>query len=121
LLALAREIITSGLPVIVDAAFLKATHRAWFSHLADEFGIPFFIFDIQANPTTMRKRVAARLDTGLDASDAGIAILQHQLATAEPLQDDERTQSITVDMESGMERLSAATLCAPVLEAIDIR
>src|SRR5262249_34592523 len=103
-----------------DAAFLRLEERRRFARLASELGVPFFLFDVQASVDTMRKRVTARSGAGMDASDAGIEVLERQLAFDEPLSDEERVHTITVDTESEMNRVSAATLCAPVSAAMQM-
>jgi len=120
LLSIARKILASGLPVIVDAAMLKSAQRQRFADLASELGIPFFIFDVQAKQETMTYRLAVRANTGLDASDAGTEILERQLTFAEPLSVDESLHAITVDMEGGTDHLSVRSLCAPVSDAIGL-
>jgi predicted kinase len=108
LLRLARTIAYAGWPVIIDAAFLQRWQRDIFAMLADELRIPFFIFDIHTSAAIMRARIATRSDSGNDASDATIAILEQQLALAEPLSLKERSRRIVVDMECGITRASAA-------------
>jgi aminoglycoside phosphotransferase family enzyme/predicted kinase len=118
LLALARLGLAAGFPVIVDASFLASAQRRKFADCASELGIPFFIFDIRASKDTMKRRIAARVGAGLDASDAGADVLARQLARAEPLSAGEQAHAITVDMESGIDLAAAEALCKPVAAAI---
>lgn len=87
---LAREILRGGYSVIVDATFLKADQRQQFSELAAEEGVRFAILDFAADPAVLRQRVAARMTAGGDASDAGLEVLEKQLATAQSLTAAER-------------------------------
>lgn len=118
LLQLARRIVASGWPVIVDAAFLTAAQRKPFALLADTLGVPFFLFDVRAGEATMKQRILAREQADADASDAGIAVLVSQLRNDEPLNADEMRHAIAVDMESGIDSRRVATLCAPVLDIL---
>ncbi|WP_454063686.1 bifunctional aminoglycoside phosphotransferase/ATP-binding protein [Candidatus Nitrospira salsa] len=81
---LARNILQSGLPVIVDATFLKRAHRDTFAKLAKELQVPFVILDIHAPEAILRQRVISRLKAGRDASEADITVLEQQLSQDEP-------------------------------------
>jgi aminoglycoside phosphotransferase family enzyme/predicted kinase len=118
---LARCVVESGRPVIVDAAFLGAEHRALFSSLASELRVPFLIFDIQASEATMRARIISRESVGHDASDAGLEVLMHQLVNHDPLSIDEARNAITVDMNSGIDPDRLRKACEPVLNILQGR
>ncbi|HUF80347.1 MAG TPA: AAA family ATPase, partial [Burkholderiales bacterium] len=94
---LARLILESGNPVIVDAAFLQCRHRNAMRALADEMHIPFSIVSLKAPGDALRERVARRAAAGSDASDAGIDVLAHQFRTQEPLSESELLSTLTVD------------------------
>ena len=95
LAAAARAIAGGGLPAIVDAAFLRAADRAAFRALARELAAPFAIADCVAPEADLRARITARARAGSDASEASLAVLEHQLSTAEPLAAEERTDAVT--------------------------
>ena len=99
--SVARSALDGGFPVIVDAAFLQRAARERFRRLAEGLGVPFAIVSFDAPEGELRARVAARETSGHDASDAGTAVLQHQLATAQPLQPDERLDAICIDASAG--------------------
>lgn len=84
---LARAALADGWPVIVDAAFLKREERDRFRRLAADCDVPFAILACEAPADELRRRLHAR--TG-DASEADVAVLERQLAWAEPLTDAER-------------------------------
>jgi aminoglycoside phosphotransferase family enzyme/predicted kinase len=111
---LARDIAIAGMPVIVDAAFLQRAQRIQLQQLAQELDVPFFIIDVHANLATLRARVVEREQRGNDVSDAGLGVLEHQLATHEPLGTDELPYVIKVDSERAMDsaqmRLTFSTL-----------
>ena len=53
--------------------------------------------DLPANEAELRSRVARRAAEGRDASDADVAVLEHQLATHEPLGADELEATVAFD------------------------
>ncbi|MDH5536060.1 MAG: AAA family ATPase [Betaproteobacteria bacterium] len=93
---LANSILKAGLPVIVDAAFLKRTERDAFRSLAAGLAVPFLILDCSAPESVLRERITAREREGQDASEADIAVLEHQIASAEALEPDERAHTVRV-------------------------
>jgi aminoglycoside phosphotransferase family enzyme/predicted kinase len=96
----ARAALKAGYPVIVDAAFLQRDERRRFQALAAELQVPYSILDCQASPVTLRQRVMARAASGLDASEAGIEVLERQLASHQPLEADELAFAIKVSAEA---------------------
>ena len=93
---LAYAIIQSGYPVIVDATFLKHEQRALFHRLADNLRVPFVILDFTAPEAVLRTRITQRMHEGHDASEADLAVLQHQLANHEPLTAEEITCTLMI-------------------------
>ena len=87
--ALAGAVLAAGYPVIVDAAFLARANRDRFRALARAAGAAFLIVCCAAPEAVLRDRVAAREAAGADASDAGVAVLESQLAAQEPLAGEE--------------------------------
>ncbi len=90
LLELATVIVGAGWPVVVDATFLRQTDRQRFRELASELDIPFEILPFEAPLEVLRKRIAARIVRGDDASDATPDLIERQLAALDPLSEDER-------------------------------
>ena len=91
LLALSRELLGAGWPVMVDAAFLKRAERDSFAALAAEFGVGCKILATAAPPEELRRRLLARSG---DASEATAAILERQLEWFEPPAGEERSRLI---------------------------
>jgi len=85
----AEQLLNSGWSVIVDAAFLERAQRDLFRDLALRLEVSFQIVDLQVAPDILRERVGLRSRHGNDASEADLQVLQHQLATARPLDADE--------------------------------
>ena len=96
---LARALVAGGRIAIVDATFLARWQRDLFRDLAAKLGVPFVILDITARESTLRERIVLRARLGADASEAGLAVLEHQLRTAEPLAADERADVVACDGE----------------------
>lgn len=84
LYALADGLLAAGLPVLVDATFMKRAHRQPFRALATRRGVPFILLDCCADPATLRARVAARRQRGDDATEADVEVLERQLRFDEP-------------------------------------
>jgi len=96
LLALCRDVIDAGFTAIADATFLKTTQRRPFRALAEELGVDFGILAPEAPEQELRRRVEDRLERGDDPAEANIEVLEKQLATLEPLTEEERRQLVTV-------------------------
>ncbi len=86
---LATAIVGAGWPVVVDATFLKRWQRERFAQLARRLEAPLAIVDFRAPPEVLRARITARSAAGTDASEADLAVLELQLAGAEPIGQDE--------------------------------
>jgi aminoglycoside phosphotransferase family enzyme/predicted kinase len=93
---LSRCILRAGYPVVVDATFLKEDERTIFRNLARREGATFGILDCHADQVTLHQRVADRMARGDDASDADIAVLEHQLACHEPLSVNESAEVVQI-------------------------
>ena len=97
LLATARELLADGWPVLVDATFIRLERRAPFAALAAELRVPWCVLAFEAPPALLRERVAQRQAQGGDASEAGLAVLESQLAHAEPLNAEEAAHAVRID------------------------
>ena len=105
--ALARGLIAAGYPVIVDGTFLKRWQRDAFRSAAAEMDVPFVIVSFEAAEATLRARIQARGEHGRDASDADLAVLEAQLRSHDPLDSDERMQTVVLDNETTLAALRA--------------
>jgi len=108
---LVREIVESGYPAIVDAAFLWRAERDAFRALARKLKARFLIASCRAPEAVLRRRVAQREAAMKDASEAGVAVLENQIATQEPLGSDELAHATPIDSEAeeaGLSRTIAA-------------
>lgn len=91
---LARAMLAAGFPVIVDGTFLRRWQRDLMASLAAEAGVTFAIASFECDEAVLRERVAARAARGDDASDAGLAVLEAQLRSHDPLAPDELSRVI---------------------------
>jgi len=94
---IAATALEEGFPVLVDATFLGKSERRRFRELAARYGCPFAILHFHADEAILRERVKARLMEGRDPSEADESVLQRQLAAAEPLSEDERSDELLID------------------------
>lgn len=94
---LARRVLAAGYPVVVDATFLDRARREPFAALARESGAAFQILCCRAPADVLRGRIERRLMKGDDASDAGIDVLERQLAGLQPLGADEQVHQTVLD------------------------
>lgn len=97
LLQLADGITGCREKVVVDATFLRRSQREPFRMLAERRGLGFLILDLDAPVQVLRRRVAERLASGGDASEATPEVLEAQLAAREPLDEHERARSLHLD------------------------
>ena len=97
LLAGAEAIIAAGAIAIVDATFLQRRQREQLRQLARQRGVPFAIVSFLAPEAELRARIAARHRRGDDASEADLAVLEHQLETAEALAPDELADGVAYE------------------------
>ena len=120
LLELAGTILESGHGVIVDATFLKRRHRDMFRAFAARARVPFSIVDFTVREEILRERIAARLEQGQDASDADLAVLEHQLATHEPLQTEELAFVFAYDASRPADDAQRLQSWTPLLQRLSL-
>jgi hypothetical protein len=111
-------VVTSGLTALVDGTFLRRWQRDLFRDLAAELRVPFVIVDVSAAEATLRERVRRRASAATDASEAGIAVLEYQLRTHEPIGRDERADIVPYDGDLPLERAHAAGAWRGVVDRV---
>jgi aminoglycoside phosphotransferase family enzyme/predicted kinase len=106
LLELGITLARSGFTVILDATYLRHTHRKSAIETAAGAGIPLRIISCTAPPHVLRARLSAR--TG-DVSDAGPELLESQLRNIEDFDPSERSRLVQIDttFEPQMDKVSA--------------
>jgi len=120
LLTGAEGIVDAGAIAIVDATFLRRWQRDLFRQCARQRGVPFAILTFNATEPDLRVRIAARQSQGDDASEAGLAVLAHQLATAEALAADELPDEVRFETAGLLEAAWSRRTWRPLLDRIGI-
>jgi hypothetical protein len=100
---LSIDLLNAGYSVIVDATFLQASYRRDFIKLAYACNVPFVILHCRASEERLKKRIQLRHIKGDNASEANLNVLAHQLKTLEPLNDDEKQFSVTIDTDQELD------------------
>jgi uncharacterized protein len=113
----AKCVLQGGAHAILDATHLRREPRDQARALARKLGVPFLMLDFQVDAASLRQRVLARSRSAEDASEAGLAVLEDQLANHEPLGADERADVMAVDATRPPSRDSIAALALRVREA----
>ena len=102
LLEQARPVLAAGIPVVLDATYLAAERRAAARNLAAELGVPFAILALEAPEAQIRAWLRERAES-TTVSDGDEAVLDHHLATAEPLDSRERGHTLRVDTRAALD------------------
>ncbi|MGL6109847.1 MAG: AAA family ATPase, partial [Rubrivivax sp.] len=110
----------SGYSVILDATFLAHEQRQQARALALRLGLGFALIHFDASEHILRERVCRRADRGDDASEAGIEVLQAQLAHAQPLRSDELATAFVVDAEAPFDEAAMPARWAPLLQRLGL-
>jgi aminoglycoside phosphotransferase family enzyme/predicted kinase len=92
-------LLASGFAVIVDATFLDPAQRHHFRQLAAQHDVPFRILSLEAEPAVLRARIRQRAREARDASEADLAVLEHQLAHYTPLEAEELPFTLRIDSQ----------------------
>lgn len=93
----AERILKAGHSIIADATFLRSGSRLAFRSLAEDLQARFLILDLQAPESLLRERIQQRLAQTDDPSEADLAVLDRQLATADPLTAAETAFALSID------------------------
>lgn len=93
----AEDVLTGGIPTIVDATFLERKQRVRFAELAARCGVPLHLIICEAPEPVLRARITERGRSRRDASEADLAVLAWQLARSEPPTLDEGIHTVRAD------------------------
>lgn len=93
----AEDVLSGGIPAIVDATFLTRAQRARFAGLAARYAVPAHLILCEAPEPVLRARVTERKRMSDDASEADLDVLAWQTAHAEPPAANEGLDVIRVD------------------------
>ncbi len=97
---LADQVLRSCFPVTLDATNLKRTQRDRLRAVAENLGLPSLIIALKADEATLKRRIAKRQQSGETVAEADLAVLEQQLASKEPLSDEELVGAVTVDTDA---------------------
>jgi aminoglycoside phosphotransferase family enzyme/predicted kinase len=100
---IAERALSNGFSMIVDATFLRRAERTAFRRLATASNARFAILECTAADSELRRRIEARRREDSDASEANLAVLDHQLTAQEPLHDSERAAAVRIDTEHAID------------------
>lgn len=115
---LAASVLDAGYPVILDAAFLARPRREQMRALARERGVPLRIVDCTVADAALRERITRRASAaGRDASEATVEVLAKQLASHDPIANDDAPHLVRCDM-SGAESADVAACVTQVMQSL---
>ncbi len=97
LASLTGVLLEAGLPVCIDATCLKRAQRERLRHEAEARGLPVMLVSFEADEATLRARIEKRARRGGDPSEAGLAVLERQLANREAFTEEERLHLVHLD------------------------
>lgn len=97
---LADSVLRSCFPVTLDATNLKKAQRDQLRNVAEQLGLPSLIISLKADEATLRRRLTKRMQEGEKIAEADLLVLEHQLATHEPLTQEELGCAVTVDTDA---------------------
>ncbi|WP_114416653.1 AAA family ATPase [Marinospirillum perlucidum] len=97
---LADLVLRSCHPVTLDATNLKRAQRDRLREVAENLGLPSLIIALKANEETLRRRLIKRQQSGEKVAEADLEVLEKQLASKEPLGEDELGCAVTVDTDA---------------------
>jgi hypothetical protein len=94
---LAQILLAAGIPAIVDATCIKQEARHQLHQLAVQYQAHFVILDFPMATDKLRQRIRLRAEQPDQISEATEAVLDKQLANAEPLNAAEKCVTINID------------------------
>ncbi|WP_145129071.1 bifunctional aminoglycoside phosphotransferase/ATP-binding protein [Pseudomonas sp. URMO17WK12:I11] len=97
---IAVTVLRAGLPVVLDATYLKHAQRQAAAEVASQTGVPFLILDCHAPDAVISSWLQQRQAQSQDPSDATLEVVQAQQASREPLAAEEVALSTPVDTQA---------------------
>lgn len=104
---LTENLLAAGLPVIVDACFLKQQQRKLLQSLADKRQIDFTMLDFSLPEEELFRRVSNRSRQGQQVSEADTTVLRQQLLQAESLELSEDSHYLKIEPTDSAETIAA--------------
>jgi len=112
LLALTSTLLREGFHVIVDATFLAIDWRSPFEEMATTQKVAWFLVSPDVPHAELRRRVESRAQSGQDASEATVEVLDAQLASFQALSKIETRHTVQVPTGATLGATRASTLAA---------
>ncbi|HSN52462.1 MAG TPA: AAA family ATPase [Woeseiaceae bacterium] len=110
LFTLADSLLGAGHPVVLDAAFLKKKQRVSARSVASSLGVNSVLVCAEAPVDVLRSRIEARAKHKDEASEADLAVLEHQLEAAARVGLDEAAIHVDTSADTDVDDLVAAIL-----------
>jgi aminoglycoside phosphotransferase family enzyme/predicted kinase len=110
LFTLADLLLTAGHHVVLDAAFLKKKQRVSASSIAASLGVDTVLICAEAPVDVLRSRIEERAKQKDEASEADLAVLDYQRASAGRIGSDEAAISVDTSGDIDIGDLVAAIL-----------
>ena len=110
LFALARDLLEARHHVVLDAAFLAREQRDAARNVAADLGVDPVLVCAEAPEGVLRKRIGQRAAAKNEASEADLAVLDHQLEAAAPVGGDGSTIRVDTSLRINIESLVSAIL-----------
>lgn len=98
-----ESLIDAGFSVIVDASFLRRADRQALVALARRKGASYVFVETHADRVELERRLQSRRKQGGEASEADLAVLQHQFEVAEPLTQEEKKRCLPVSTDADVD------------------
>jgi predicted kinase len=110
LFTLARRLLEARHQVVLDAAFLEKQQRDSARSVAANLGVDPVLVIAEASVEVLRERIRKRAAAQNVASEADLAVLDHQLGTVVPVPDDDMTIRVDTSLDIDTESLLSAIL-----------
>jgi aminoglycoside phosphotransferase family enzyme/predicted kinase len=110
LFTLADNLLAAGHHVVLDAAFLKKKQRVSARSVASSLDVDSVLVCAEAPVAVLRNRIEARADQKDEASEADLAVLDHQLGSATRVSADEAAIRVDTSADIDVDDLVAAIL-----------
>jgi aminoglycoside phosphotransferase family enzyme/predicted kinase len=110
LFTLADSLLEAGHHVILDAAFLKNGQRKSARSIAAAADLDAVLVYAEAPPDVLRERIEKRATLRDEASEADLAVLEHQLKTTDPFEQVEPAIRVDTSVEVDIQALASSVL-----------
>ena len=110
LYTVADRLLAAGHHVILDAAFLKKKQRVSAKSLASSLGVESVLVCAETPVEVLRSRIEERARQKDEASEADLAVLEHQLGSAAPVLRNEAAIHVDTNVDIDVENVVSAIL-----------